>query len=172
VKSTDPLAKAALVHLAEIWPRAVSFEELRRAARSRLGPNAGRDRPSAEEDSRVLGQCLLTCYLSGPDDLVYLWTQPPPLAAEAGERPRASPLARLQAAASQAATNLRHETLLLDDFSRAVLCLLDGRRDRTALLQGLAEGAAPDHPTSDLGPALDETLSRLAANAFLVGPRE
>jgi methyltransferase-like protein len=167
VKTTDPLAKAALIHLAEVWPRAVPFEELRVAARARLGLGGGPDRPSAEEDARVLGQCLLTCYLSDADGLVHLWTQPPPFAAEAGERPRASPLARLQAAASAAATNLRHETLVLDDFSRAVLGLLDGRRDRPALLRELTEAAAPAHPTADLGQDLDETLTRLTASAFL-----
>jgi methyltransferase-like protein len=169
VKSTDPLAKAALVHLAGVWPRAVPFEELQGAARARLGPGTGPDRPSVEEDARVLGQCLLTCYLSDADGLVYLWTQPPPFAARAGERPWASPLARLQAASSAAATNLRHETVLLDDFSRVVLGLLDGRRDRAALLRELAEVA---HPTPDLGRDLAETLSRLAASGFLVRERE
>jgi methyltransferase-like protein/trans-aconitate methyltransferase len=170
VKSTDPLAKAALLYLAEVWPQAVRFEELARAARARLGPGG----PSAEEDASVLGQCLLTCYLSDPDGLVYLWTQPPSFASEAGEYPTASPLARLQATTAGSATNLRHETLALDDFSRAVLSRLDGRRDRNTLLRDLARRGgsgsistdAPE-PPAELDRALSETLSRLAADAFL-----
>jgi hypothetical protein len=79
VKSVDPLAKAALVHLAEVWPRAVRFKDLCAAARARL--NAGRGSVAAElevrEDSAVVGQCVLTCYLTGPDDLVCLGTHSP-----------------------------------------------------------------------------------------------
>jgi hypothetical protein len=72
VKSVDPLAKAALVHLAEIWPRSLRFEDLSLVARTRL--NAGGGGAGTEEDIQTLGQCLLTCYLTGPDDLVYLGT--------------------------------------------------------------------------------------------------
>jgi SAM-dependent methyltransferase len=168
VRSADPLAKTALLYLADIWPRAVSFEELVSAARARLGEGG----TSADEDARVVGQCLLTCYLTGPDGLVYLWTQPPPFAAEPGERPLASPLARLQAAQAGAATNLRHETRTLDDFSRAVLSCLDGR-DRDTLLRDLAKRDGPcgnpAEPSEALNQALDEALSRLAADAFLLG---
>src|SRR5262249_35449883 len=39
VATNHPLTKAALVHLAEIWPRALSFDELQAAARARLGAN-------------------------------------------------------------------------------------------------------------------------------------
>jgi hypothetical protein len=76
VKSVDPLAKAALVYLAEIWPRAVRFEELGAAARVRLnaGNGGAKTEAAAREDLQTLGQCLLTCYLTGPDDLVYLGT--------------------------------------------------------------------------------------------------
>jgi SAM-dependent methyltransferase len=73
VKSVDPLAKAALVHLAEVWPRAMRFEELRAGARARLSAGGGAER-DLSEDIQSLGQCLLTCYLTGPDDLVYLGT--------------------------------------------------------------------------------------------------
>jgi methyltransferase-like protein len=152
VKSTDPLAKAALLHLGEIWPRAVPFEELCRAARARLG---GGDSPDAGRDMQVVGQCLLACYLADPDGLAYLWSHPPAFAAAAGDRPAASPLARLQAAHAARATNLRHQTLALDDFRRAVLCRLDGSCDRAALER-------------ELGGALEGALAWLAANAFLL----
>jgi SAM-dependent methyltransferase len=152
VKSTDPLARAALLHLGEIWPRAVPFEELCRAARARLG---GAGPPDAGRDTQVVGQCLLACYLADPDGLAYLWTHPPNFTAAAGDRPVASPLARLQAAHDARATNLRHQTVALDDFRRAVLCRLDGTCDRAALGR-------------ELGGALEGALAWLAANAFLL----
>jgi hypothetical protein len=152
VKSTDPLAQAALLHLGEVWPRAVAFEELCRAARTRLG---GGGPPDAGRDAQVIGQCLLACYLADPDGLAYLWTHPPAFAATAGDRPVASPLARLQAAQAARATNLRHQTVALDAFSRAVLCRLDGSCDRAALGR-------------ELGGGLEGALAWLAANAFLL----
>jgi methyltransferase-like protein/protein-L-isoaspartate O-methyltransferase len=174
VKSVDPLAKAALLYLGEVWPRAVPFEDLCAAARARL--NAGGDgaRATVHEDVQVLGQCLLTCYLSGPDDLVHLGTHPPRFVAAAGERPMASPLARLQAAASNRATNLRHQTVVLDDVSRKLLLHLDGRHDRPALLERLAhnglngDSQATTGPDDALSSSLDQGLQRLAVNTFLV----
>jgi methyltransferase-like protein len=152
VKSTDPLARAALLCLGEIWPRAVSFEELCRAARARLGDGGSAD---ADRDRQIVGQCLLACYLADADGLAYLWTHPPSFAAAAADRPVASPLARLQATHAARATNLRHQTIALDDFHRAVLCRLDGTCDRAALER-------------DLGGAVEGALTCLAANAFLL----
>jgi methyltransferase-like protein/SAM-dependent methyltransferase len=184
VKSVDPLAKAALVHLAEVWPRAMRFDDLCGAARARLNAGVGgaRTEGKALEDATVLGQCLLTCYLTGPDDLVYLSTYAPRFAADVGDRPLASSLARLQAATSNRATNLRHQTAPLDDFSREVLLRLDGRHDRTALVRGLEEvqqqgrlnGTGQNDPQAITGPpevlnnTLDQALQRLVSGVFLV----
>jgi methyltransferase-like protein len=152
VKSTDPLAKAALLYLGEIWPRAVPFEELCRAARARLEDG---DSPDAGREKQIVGQCLLASYLADPDSLAYLWTHPPAFAAAAGDRPVASPLARLQAAHAARATNLRHQTLALDAVNLTVLCRLDGSCDRAALER-------------ELGGALEGALAWLAANAFVL----
>jgi methyltransferase-like protein len=54
-------------------------------------------------------------------------------------RPVASPLARLQATQGEKVTNLRHEVVVLDSFSRQILPLLDGTRDREALAAALAK---------------------------------
>jgi SAM-dependent methyltransferase len=152
VKAADPLAQAALLHLGEVWPRAVPFEKLCQAARARCG-GAGQADPGRDE--QVVGQCLLASYLADPDGLAYLWTHEPAFAWEPGDRPVASPLARLQAVGSMRATNLRHQTLALDNFHRDVLGRLDGTRDRAALERELGRGP-------------DEALSWLAANAFLM----
>jgi methyltransferase-like protein len=54
-------------------------------------------------------------------------------------RPVGSPLARLQATQGEKVTNLRHEVVVLDSFSRQILPLLDGTRDREALAAALAK---------------------------------
>src|SRR5260370_15459129 len=70
--------------------------------------------------------------------MVGLTSRQPALAVEAGERRRASALARFQAAAGQPLCNLRHRTVALDPFDRLVLQQLDGTRGRPALVEVLA----------------------------------
>ena len=68
LSSRDPLVKAAMTHLAERWPRAVPFTELRDTARARLsGGAAGQGQAAA--DTQVLGQALLTFYASASTSL-------------------------------------------------------------------------------------------------------
>jgi hypothetical protein len=132
-------------------------------------------------DTRQLGQSLLTCYTSA-SSLVELHVHPPRLALIPGERPLATPLARLQATRGNQVTNLRHELVGLGDFERHVLRHLDGTRDRAALADVLTalvrEGALTVQEggqvvedgqklTSRLGQALDEQLPKLARNALL-----
>ena len=70
-----------------------------------------------------------------------------------GERPRASPYARFLAAQDRLlVTNLRHERVVLTPFACVLLTLLDGRRDRAALLAELAPVAPP--PRSEREAAL------------------
>ena len=103
------------------------------------------------------------------------------------DAPRASPLARLQAEQGHFVTNLRHRQMELREFDRQVLQRLDGRRDRAALLEALAElpeaeafdaerssesaldGQSEPSPTSRLADALGESLRRLAGGGLLVG---
>src|SRR5262249_35064970 len=135
LSTPDPLVKACMVYLAEVWPRAVPFETLRAEARARLGPGAGPD--TADQDRQVLGAQLLYCYTSS--GLVELRLRPPRFTTEVTGRPVASPLARLQAEAGGTVTNLRHEVVRLGEAERHMLPLLDGTRDRAGLLAGLLD---------------------------------
>jgi hypothetical protein len=64
------------------------------------------------------------------------WT--PRLATRAGERPRASAVARDEITRTTHVTTLRHETLRIDDpLGAALLRLLDGTRDRAMLVEEL-----------------------------------
>src|SRR5262249_54270856 len=117
----EPFVRAAMLYLAERWPQAVTFDALCAAARARLALGA-----STAQDPRVLAESLLTCYTSASTDLLELHVVPPPVTAGVGDRPLAAPLARLQAARGNRVTNLRHASVVLNDFDRYLLCYLDG----------------------------------------------
>jgi methyltransferase-like protein len=145
------VAKIALDRLSEIWPQAVPFPEL-------VGGG----------DSTRLAYVLFRGYRMG---LLQLHTLPPPFAAAAGERPMASPLARLQAQQSPVVTTLRHTLVEVDDaIDRCVLLLLDGTRNRGALIEGVREfvrsgGVSGEEPLTT--ESLEVRLRRLAAEALL-----
>jgi methyltransferase-like protein/2-polyprenyl-3-methyl-5-hydroxy-6-metoxy-1,4-benzoquinol methylase len=175
-----PIVKAALTCLGEIWPRCEPFHDLAALARSRLaGPRP--DDPAG--DAQALGKALLTAYASADRRLVELWLQPPAFAAEAGARPLASRLARVQAASAHQVTNLRHERVNLSPLDLRLLRLLDGTRDRAELPGALLEGFQPGEvsisqggqPVTEaaqlreiLGDFIDQCLPRLARAALLL----
>jgi len=124
--------KAALVALGDAWPRAV---------------------PVAELDGDAVCEALLRAYAV---NLVQLHVWAPGIAAAPSERPVASALARLQAAAGSRITNLRHGTIdVPDELGRRLITLLDGTRDRAALLRELGR------PADELERSL-EGLARIA----------
>ena len=133
VRVDHPVAKAALVHLHRDWPRAVPGDELLAAARvasGRKGPE------TATADAEVLGSVLLACADAAHVELS-AWR--PPFVLAAGERPRASAVARAQLALGHQVTTLRHGTLSIEDpVGRALLVLLDGTRTRAQLVDELA----------------------------------
>jgi len=95
-----------------------------------------------------------------------LFAAPPALAASPGERPVASPLARIQARAGDAVTTLLHTSVeLRDPIGRRLLALLDGTRDRAALIAELLPLTGSSRET--LAPALDENLLALARLGLL-----
>jgi methyltransferase-like protein len=98
------------------------------------------------------------------------------------ERPLASPLARLQAADKSKVSNLDHTVAQLGELDRQVLLLLDGKRDRAALLDVLTEmvhtgalvpredgaGADSGGTRAELGSLLDDCLARLVSAALMM----
>ncbi len=175
-----PLMKGALVALAKAWPGTLPFPRLVPAAYARLGQEPILTAERLKEDSFYLGKSLLECYVS---DLVEIHSQPPCFTTQVPVRPLASRVARAQAEAGESSvTNLRHELGQLNEFCGQVLRLLDGTRDRAALLDGLAglvgsgvlvmpqEGlAGADADTRKrLEAPLDRVLHYLAWNAFLL----
>jgi hypothetical protein len=141
VETSDPSFKRVLARLGAAWPGALRLSEL------------------AGDRLQRLGEALLQAHA---ERIVDLHVTPPSVVPAPGERPRASALARRQAAAGRPLiTTLRHDEVRLDDdLARELLPLLDGSRDRTALL------AALDPPGG--AEALDAVLDRLAQLALLV----
>jgi methyltransferase-like protein/SAM-dependent methyltransferase len=169
-----PLVKCALTALFDSWPRSLTLDELWTEVQARFGPDFDGDRP-------MLADVLLKLHRG---NLVALHVCEPPLVCAVSERPVASVVARYQAEAEIKICNLRHRVVRLDDFDSLMIRLLDGTRDRAAILATLAGWAAEGffdvsrsgQPVSDpaqlreaLTACLDEGLQTLAKNALLVG---
>lgn len=144
LRTAHPAAIAVLNALIEAWPRAVST------------PDLPGDPPQVEA-------ILMSAFTAG---LVRLHGAPPALAATPGERPLASPLARVQARSEAAVTTLLHTSVdLRDPIARRLLVLLDGTRDRAALIDELLPLTGSSRET--LAPALDQNLAALARLGLL-----
>lgn len=134
ISTNNPLLKTALYVLSAAAPRALPFESFWKDVNCRL------EHAEVAHGRHDLALALFECFVSG---LVQFHVYAPTLAPEPGERPRGSPLARLQAANNvPRLTNLWHRLVELSVFDRLVLCHLDGQRNRAALLDVLAGFAA------------------------------
>ena len=115
----DAAVKTALLRLGEAWPAAVPVAEL-----------GGGD---------AVTEMLLRAYAA---DVVHLHVWAPPIATAPSERPLAAAPARLQAARGTRITTLRHAEIdVPDELGRRLITLLDGTRDRAALLHELGRPA-------------------------------
>jgi methyltransferase-like protein/cyclopropane fatty-acyl-phospholipid synthase-like methyltransferase len=179
--TSDPVTKAALLLLAERWPLGLPFEQLAVESRARLraGSDASSGVAMSPTEAQVLANDMLKCYAA---DMLELRVKAPPMTLALSTRPVASALARLQAERGLPLTNLRHGRVILDEFSLRLLRLLDGTRDRDALLAMLgprAEDTAPPTarahqqlviggPTEQaLQAAMEKSLSTLAKFALI-----
>jgi methyltransferase-like protein/ubiquinone/menaquinone biosynthesis C-methylase UbiE len=137
ISISEPTVKAALVTLGEAWPATIPFRELFERAGNRQESNGTGEQGKSREieaNSRALGSALLACFAKG---LCEFQVQPDQFVTAPGERPRACSLARLQAARGHGVTNRRHEKLELGKFERHLCSLLDGKHDRTDLIEEL-----------------------------------
>ena len=133
-----------LTRAGERWPAPVLVADA-------LGPDASR------EDVAAVCEALIRAYGA---NLVELHIHPPAPCTVAGERPLASPVARQQARDQKRVANLRHATVPVEDDLRRLLLLLDGTRDRAALLAEL-----PDVDAS----RLEASLQLFARSSLLAG---
>ncbi len=172
-KALSPLAVAALANLGNCFPARLHFRDLLQAVRENL--NGEGEHPPA------LAEFLLEAFSWGVIDL---HPTAAPLTIEVTERPVASPLARLQAGRQNVVTNLLHRAIKLQGpLASKLVTLLDGSRDRAAILKDLSPlierrevvlqrpGQAADDIGAALGILADELphqLERLARLALLM----
>lgn len=169
-----PLAKAALLHLGEIYPCAIHFDDLLVEAGRLIGPVNPLDGEEAEKASRTLAELLFKIYGVG---VIEFHMHLPQFTVIPGERPLASSLARLQAQQGPITTSLFGNNVRFDDFlGRQFLLLLDGTRDRTALIKDFSEimqqsFQSDDGPTNDQVTMLKELPDRLEEKLLDLGRR-
>jgi SAM-dependent methyltransferase len=165
-----PLAKAVMLVLGDAWPDRLPFARVLADAAARLG----RPEQSDEDHAAALAEVLLAAYSAG---MVELHVHVPRMTRKAGEKPVASPLARRQLVRGDRATTLLHTTVAVEDpLSRLLIQLLDGTRDRAALLSALAERVhAEGRQAADrsalltaLARNLDQNLDRAATLGLLL----
>jgi methyltransferase-like protein len=172
LSTTNPRLKTALGLLGQIWPRSLPFIDLHDGVRTHLNRDVGGPLELADD--------VLQCYLG---DLVELRARSSSFTTTVSQRPLASPLARLQATGEGRVVNLRHRIIQLDGLSEMLLGLLDGNRDRAAVLDALVTAAAggameishegsaltdPSAVRAALDVSLNGAMERLARSALLV----
>jgi methyltransferase-like protein/2-polyprenyl-3-methyl-5-hydroxy-6-metoxy-1,4-benzoquinol methylase len=181
-ETRNALSKAAMLVLAECWPRGMRFFDLVTAARERCASARMATAATGERAVTMLQRELLRCYSGAVVDL-HVWM--PRYCFAPSARPEASALARWQSERASVVTNLRQERVPLDVMARRLLALLDGQCDRDAVICALARqikagafaltsaktGAAVIEDTAidrAIGEAYDAWLPRLAEAALLV----
>jgi methyltransferase-like protein len=162
IATAHPISKAALMHLASIWPRALPFETLFHTARAHIAPDAPPvpvPHLATDQDAQVLRATLLKGFCCSTT-LIRLHVLPPQPVTSISSHPVARPTARLQAQHSPLVTNLSHENVQLTTLQRHLVRASNGRRSHAALLEVLDGVSATE---------LAAALQWLAAHALLVG---
>jgi methyltransferase-like protein/2-polyprenyl-3-methyl-5-hydroxy-6-metoxy-1,4-benzoquinol methylase len=161
VDVSDPIGKAMLLCLRDVWPQALTLDALDAQVRARLGLGAG-----AEQSRSELAETIWRSFVQG---VVSMTASPPIAVTQAGDRPLGSVVARAQAGSGQTTlTNLLHRSVKLNAFDATVLTLLDGSRSRAALAAHMAQHVVASSETSQpLAPRIDVALAVLAEAALL-----
>ena len=160
VRLGDPEVAAVIKTLVAAAPRQLSIDEL--LPRTLDGAHRAR-----------LEKILIKMFLSG---IVRLEVEPTRLSTVIGERPRASRPA-IVTRSREEVTNLLHQDVLLSPLASALIELLDGTRDRAAMLRDLRTGIAQEGPDGPLAgllaeagtleSTLEDALAEIRAKALL-----
>lgn len=126
-----PLTKTAWLILSESWPVAVQFEKLVQLATRRLKAMDPTAPPVTDRDRLELETSLTQMVQLGT---LQARLNPPQICGQPTVRPMATQLARWQAAQGVDVTNLMMRSVAIDPLQAALLPLVDGTRDRDALL--------------------------------------
>ncbi len=132
VETNRPLMKAAFRRIGAAWPDYLPVLELIAGASGDVGRKG---EESAENDAAELCGALLQAGIAGVLDV---HAHRPVLVLNPGDRPVASTLARMQTAEGNRVSTCFHTIVQMEDgLSRLMLQLVDGTRDRAALVREL-----------------------------------
>lgn len=146
LRTDHGLAKAAFLHLNEIWPNSIGFDDLAAAAKSRLAGEGNSPQPVSDSDIESLTEVMLRTFCAGTIEVEAF---PSAMMATTHDRPEASLLARKQLEKGTLLTNLRHCNVLLEDrITQRLFLLLDGTRTVDQLVTNLQEALASEPPRS------------------------
>lgn len=152
IEANDPVTIHAFERLIDACPHGVSFANLLEGLPD-SGRNAGR-----------LASALLEL---SPSGVVQPRQTAPSLAAGITARPRASALARLEAAQGRFITTLYHNNMKLEDeLLRKLITLLDGTRTHSELASALS-AAFPEYEAANIAAGLESSLMTLYRQGVL-----
>jgi SAM-dependent methyltransferase len=149
--TNHPLVKDVLCFLASRWPGSVAVAGL---------PLGG----YPPEDAADMLMRLVEA------EAIQLWQQPPRVATAIGERPVASALAHMQLSLGLTmVTNQRHQSIdLPDESGRALISLLNGSRDREALVAAMGRVAPGPADPAAIARSLEVSLQEMLRLCLLV----
>jgi methyltransferase-like protein len=128
ISSGEPLTKAALLELCARWPATLDFEELIEAARGRLREaELDVDTPDRQRLAADLIECLLR-------KAVITRSWQPAIATSMPDKPKLSAFNRITAEREGWIASCHHHRIQLATPMQKLAPLLDGTRDRAALL--------------------------------------
>ena len=131
----NPLTKAVLLELSEIYPASIHYGELLDKAKARVESEGVEHAAMIDQGISSLPSDLLLAY---GINLVELRGSCDRFITAIEERPFVSALARRQVALGMSqVTTLSHKLSSLDSFAARLLSLLDGTRDRFQLVEDL-----------------------------------
>jgi methyltransferase-like protein/SAM-dependent methyltransferase len=174
-----PTTKAALKILDEKWPSRLEFELLFHSAKSRVAASLQQETEQRGTSACArLAEDLMTLYSRS---LIDATMEAPHFVIEPGQRPEATPLARLQAQQGDCVTTRRHTLIRLENMTRKILAHLDAQHDRSALADIVQKSIAngefqiqlDGQPLTHVDRAtveylVEEALNALGSNALLI----
>ena len=167
IEIDQPLAKAALFYLGQIWARSAGFFEIIDAAREVLISRGYKTDDWQAEFETASAIFLQICCQT---DLIKLHLRQSKAAAVIGEKPKISDFARWQLRDSVDLLTLYNIGITFEDeFTRRLLDLLDGTRSRTEIFSEMRSFAESEEVikdeknfTAELSKRLDIILQQLA----------
>jgi SAM-dependent methyltransferase len=168
--TSEPLGKAAIARLIDVYPGALSLEALHADALALLPPEVRAALDGQDEGRDVLAGAMLGLLQAG---LLRVFLHPPVFCRTVSQRPLAKPLTRLLARRRTLLTNELHENVRLDDFQYGLLARLDGTRTPATLSEEMEPLAASGTVTAGSGEkaiseVVDRVLKEFCAKALLV----